>query len=55
VPGRVEHDVVEMESVFHWRGGRLVRADGYPPHADRFEQAGYVLMDLLADGHDEER
>jgi hypothetical protein len=33
----------------------LVRADGYPPHADRFEQAGYVLMDLLADGHDEER
>jgi pilus assembly protein CpaF len=55
VPGRVEHDVVEMESVFHWRGGRLVRADGYPPHADRFEQAGYVLMDLLVDGHDEER
>jgi pilus assembly protein CpaF len=55
VPGRVEHDVLEMESVFHWRGGRLVRADGYPPHADRFEQAGYVLMDLLADGHDEER
>jgi pilus assembly protein CpaF len=54
VPGRVEQDVVEMESVFHWRLGRLMRAEGYPPHADRFEQAGYALMELLGDGHNEE-
>src|SRR5664280_2847312 len=41
VPGRVEGDVVETAAVFHTRGGRLVRADGYPPHRDRFTQAGY--------------
>jgi pilus assembly protein CpaF len=54
VPGRVEQDVVEMESVFHWRNGRLVRADGYPPHGERFEQAGYALRELLGDGPDGE-
>ena len=29
--------------------GRLVRADGYPPHRDRFEHAGYDLVRLLGD------
>ncbi len=32
------------------RGGALVRADGFPPHVDRFERAGYDLSALLAQG-----
>jgi pilus assembly protein CpaF len=50
VPGRVEGDVVEIADLFVQRGGQLVRADGYPPHADRFERAGYDLTALLAHG-----
>ncbi|GAA4988167.1 CpaF family protein [Actinopolymorpha pittospori] len=48
VPGRVEGDVVELEPIFVLRGDRLVRADGYPPHPDRFERIGYDLARLLA-------
>ncbi|MEA2484340.1 MAG: pilus assembly protein CpaF [Thermoleophilaceae bacterium] len=48
VPGRVEGDVVETADVFTNRGGRLVRADGYPPHAERFEWVGADLPRLLA-------
>jgi pilus assembly protein CpaF len=48
VPGRVEADVVETADVFTTRGDRLVRADGYPPHADRFERIGVDLPRLLA-------
>lgn len=47
VPGRVECGVVETEDVFVRRDARLVRADGYPPHADRFARAGYDLAALL--------
>jgi pilus assembly protein CpaF len=49
VPGRVEGDVVELEPVFVQRNDRLVRADGYPPHADRFARAGYDVGRLLGD------
>ena len=49
VPGRVEGDVVEVADLFVTRGGRLVRADGYPPHPERFEWAGIDLPSLLAD------
>ena len=48
VPGRVEGDVIEIADLFVMRGGELVRADGYPPHRDRFERAGYDLPALLA-------
>jgi pilus assembly protein CpaF len=48
VPGRVEEDVVETADVFTTRGGRLVRADGFPPHPDRFERAGIDVARLLA-------
>jgi pilus assembly protein CpaF len=48
VPGRVEGDVVEIADLFVRRGGALVRADGFPPHVDRFERAGYDLSALLA-------
>lgn len=48
VPGRVEGDVVEVTDLFATRSDRLVRADGYPPHVERFESAGYQLATLLA-------
>jgi pilus assembly protein CpaF len=47
VPGRVEGDVVETADVFVSRAGRLVRADGWPPHAERFAAAGIDLPALL--------
>ena len=49
IPGRVEGDVVEMADIFTTRGGGLMRADGFPPHTDRFERAGYDVAALLAD------
>ena len=48
VPGRAEGDVVEIADVFVQREGRLVRADGYPPHADRFARAGHDVAALLS-------
>jgi pilus assembly protein CpaF len=48
VPGRVEGDVVEVADIFTTRAGVLRRADGFPPHVDRFERAGYRLTALLA-------
>ena len=47
IPGRVEGDVVETADVFTTRGGQLVRADGFPPHPERFDRAGYDLARLL--------
>lgn len=48
VPGRIEQGVVETADIFATRGGRLVRADGFPPHTERFERAGIDLVRLLA-------
>jgi pilus assembly protein CpaF len=47
VPGRVEGDVIEATEIFSARRGRLERADGFPPHADRYEAAGIDLASLL--------
>lgn len=49
IPGRVEGDVVEMADIFTTRGGALTRADGFPPHPERFERAGFDIAALLAD------
>lgn len=49
LPGRAENGVIETADVFTTRDGRLVRADGYPPHADRFAAAGFDLPALLGD------
>ena len=49
VPGRVEGDVVETADLFVTRDDRLVRADGWPPHPDRFVRAGIDLAQLLDD------
>ena len=48
VPGRVEGDVVETADVFTTRRGELVRAEGFPPHVERFERAGVDLPALLS-------
>ncbi len=47
VPGRVENGVVETSDVFHRRAGALVRADGFPPHPERFERTGCDVVALL--------
>ncbi len=52
LPGRVESDVIEVADVFVTRSDRLVRADGYPPHPDRFRRHGFELSDLLRPGLD---
>jgi pilus assembly protein CpaF len=53
VPGRVEGDVVELEPVLVRRGDRLRRADGHPPHPDRFGRAGIDPARLLAAAEDD--
>jgi pilus assembly protein CpaF len=50
VPGRVEQDMVETTDIFTRRDGRLVRAEGFPPHPDRFQLAGFDLPELLRPG-----
>src|SRR4051794_22213541 len=47
VPGRVEGDVIETSDFFTSHDGRLVRADGFPPHPDRFEAVGIDLLSTL--------
>ena len=48
VPSRVEGDVIEIADICTTRDRQLVRADGFPPHVDRFERAGYDIAALLA-------
>ncbi|WP_199423998.1 CpaF family protein [Actinotalea solisilvae] len=50
VPGRVENGVVETTDIFHTRQDVLVRADGFPPHAERFARTGVDVVRLLRDG-----
>lgn len=52
VPGRVEGSVVVLEPVFVHRHGRLVRADGFPPHVERFEAIGVDVRRVLDDPQD---
>jgi pilus assembly protein CpaF len=50
VPGRTEGDVVEIADLFMQKHGVLRRADGFPPHREAFERAGYDVAALLAHG-----
>jgi pilus assembly protein CpaF len=50
VPGRVEHDVIEIEPIFERRSGDLRRAGGMPPHPERYERIGVDVHSLLAGG-----
>jgi pilus assembly protein CpaF len=47
VPGRIEGDVVETADIYVTRDDRLARADGWPPHPDRYRVAGFDLAELL--------
>jgi len=55
VTGRVEADVIETAEIFTSRRGRLERADGFPPHAERYEAAGIDLADALGHRADREQ
>jgi pilus assembly protein CpaF len=48
LPGRVENGVVEVADILTTRDGQLVRAEGFPPHEDRFARHGFQLRELLA-------
>lgn len=50
LPGRVEEGTVEIADLFSLRQGRLTRGTGFPPHAERFEAAGFDVAALLAAG-----
>ncbi len=45
--GRIEDGVVETTDVFTTRGGDLMRAQGFPPHRERYEAHGIDLRDVL--------
>ncbi|WP_153393449.1 CpaF family protein [Ornithinicoccus halotolerans] len=47
LPGRAEGDVVEVADLFRSRDGVLHRAEGFPPHEERFRRAGLDLARLL--------
>lgn len=49
LPGRVESGVVEIADLFTDRGDGLQRAQGFPPHAERFRRAGFDVAALLND------
>ena len=46
-PAGSSRAIVETADVFHARDGHLVRADGYPPHPERFARTGIDLAALL--------
>jgi pilus assembly protein CpaF len=50
VPGRVEGDVIEIAEIFARRGDRVVRADGFPPHPERYQRAGIDIAAVLRGG-----
>lgn len=51
VPGRVENDVIETETIFERRGGDLARANGMPPRPELYERAGIDVHRILGEGH----
>ena len=48
VPGRVEHDVIEVEPVFERTAGRLAWTGGLPAGMERFERVGIDVHALLS-------
>jgi pilus assembly protein CpaF len=47
VTGRVEGDAIETADIFVPHDGRLVRAQGFPPHGERYARAGIDLVATL--------
>jgi pilus assembly protein CpaF len=52
LPGRAEGSVIEIADLFVDRPEGLIRANGFPPHADRFAAAGIDVHALLAVDHE---
>jgi pilus assembly protein CpaF len=50
VPGRVENDVIEAEPLFLSERHHLVRTQGMPPHAERYDRVGIDVCALLNGG-----
>jgi pilus assembly protein CpaF len=50
IPGRVEGDVIETADIFTRRGDRVVRAEGFPPHLERYQRAAIDIAALLQGG-----
>lgn len=50
VPGRVEHEVIETETIFERGGGDLRRANGMPPRPELFERLGIDVHRILGEG-----
>jgi pilus assembly protein CpaF len=48
VSGRVEEDQVEAGLVFRRAGDRLLWTGEFPPHAERFRNHGFELVEVLA-------
>ena len=48
IPGRCEDGVIEVETIFRTQAGELSRAEGFPPHKDRFARLGLDVAALLA-------
>jgi pilus assembly protein CpaF len=47
VPGRVENDVIETETLFVREGGELRRHSGMPPQVERFTRLGIDIHHVL--------
>jgi pilus assembly protein CpaF len=47
VPGRVENDMIESESLFEWDDGQLRRMSGMPSRLERFGRHGIDVHRLL--------
>jgi len=47
VPGRVEHDVIEIEPIFERRSGDLCCTGGMPPRTERYERIRIDVHALL--------
>jgi pilus assembly protein CpaF len=49
VPGRVENDMIESESLFEWDDGQLRRMSGMPSRLERFGRHGIDVHRLLTE------
>ncbi|MDP3889918.1 MAG: CpaF family protein, partial [Nocardioides sp.] len=51
VPGRVENDIIEVETIFSRTGGELRRGNGLPPRTERYDRIGVDVHHLLSGAH----
>jgi pilus assembly protein CpaF len=49
VPGRVENDIIETESIFERRGAELRRTNGMPPRPELYERVGIDVHRILTE------